>query len=860
MKELHEIDLKTLIENETGHRFDRQGFICCPFHNEKSGSMAVKFFPDKNKYKYKCFGCGAVGDAIDFIVNLKGLDYKAAREYLGMENIKSSKEEEFDKVKGFINWQIDKTDHKKGYKLKGLFPFVNTYNEVIYYKAKFLKPDGKKCSSYYHLEGEKVVNSRGCDEIPYNLYNAIEGVKNGKTLIFVEGEKDANTINSTLKGLNYVATSVKGCKDLEILKNIGMNIFVIKDTGEAGEKYGEEIKEYFEDFSECFKFITLPGLKALGDNKDVTDWLEAGNTRSDLLNAFKRSLDIKDRYALQQDYNGIFKWVFSEKKEEWLKIYFCDFNLIEAKRMKYIDDDIEGIKLVIKSCTGEILEKSGPSTVFDDVKSFKNFLGTLDLAFKGKVDDLTDLKSWINKYWAIENEELHQGIKFLKSGDEIKLITNKGTLSKDKIDYSIKADERNSIDLIGKEHITTDEMLELKKRIFRFASSDKSIPIIGTVINNLAVLHNQEAKEKMHHLLIVGESGSGKSTILSNVVAALLNYPVKDIKSIGLATSFGFIRDLSTGNYPSLYDEFKPSSLDKYKIQKLSESLRNLYDRTTIARGDKTFKNKEFQLSRPIIIVGEESYPNAEKALIERSCIVYLSRRERTAKHTESMMWLIEHEELLNKLGRSLIDIVINMTVEDYKELRNKVKSNLTGLNNRPLMTATNIACGIEIFNILLEKLGIAAFKGYEEYIIRNIKDEVLEGGEDTLSTVERMIVLYGQMLEDGRAGTTEVVKKYGDGLYIKTSEMINEIFDFVNRTGSAEVVPLKLKDFKKQATKAGYIIGTGAASKVIRLNNKSIRYDIYSAERMKQLNVPAIIEPDFMEDKEAGNKIIGIF
>ena len=193
-------------------------------------------------------------------------------------------------------------------------------------------------------------------------------------------------------------------------------------------------------------------------------------------------------------------------------------------------------------------------------------------------------------------------------------------------------------------------MLELKKRIFRFASSDKSIPIIGTVINNLAVLHNQEAKEKMHHLLIVGESGSGKSTILSNVVAALLNYPVKDIKSIGLATSFGFIRDLSTGNYPSLYDEFKPTSLDKYKIQKLSESLRNLYDRTTIARGDKTFKNKEFQLSRPIIIAGEESYPNGEKALIERSCIVYLSRRERTAKHTEAMMWLIEHEELLNKL------------------------------------------------------------------------------------------------------------------------------------------------------------------------------------------------------------------
>ena len=122
------------------------------------------------------------------------------------------------------------------------------------------------------------------------------------------------------------------------------------------------------------------------------------------------------------------------------------------------------------------------------------------------------------------------------------------------------------------------------------------------------------------------------------------------------------------------------------------------------------------------------------------------------------------------------------------------------------------------------------------------------------------MLLLYNQMLEDGRAGLTEVVKKQGDGLYIKTSEMINEIFDFVNKTGSAEVIPLKLKDFKKQAMKAGYLIGTGASSKVIKVNGKVIRYDIYSAERMKELNVPEIIEPDFMEEAniDKNGKIIG--
>ena len=147
------------------------------------------------------------------------------------------------------------------------------------------------------------------------------------------------------------------------------------------------------------------------------------------------------------------------------------------------------------------------------------------------------------------------------------------------------------------------------------------------------------------------------------------------------------------------------------------------------------------------------------------------------------MMWLIKNEKLLKKLGRSLIDIVINMTVEEYAAIREKVQLNLNGLNNRPLNTAINIASGIEIFNLLLAKHEFKAFEGYEQYIIKNIKEEVLEGGEETKSTVERMLLLYNQMLEDGRVGLTEVVRKQGDGLYIKTSEMINEIFDFINRT-----------------------------------------------------------------------------
>ena len=50
----------------------------CPFHNEKTGSFTV--FPDTKSFY--CFGCGAGGDVITFIMRTENLDYRAALELL----------------------------------------------------------------------------------------------------------------------------------------------------------------------------------------------------------------------------------------------------------------------------------------------------------------------------------------------------------------------------------------------------------------------------------------------------------------------------------------------------------------------------------------------------------------------------------------------------------------------------------------------------------------------------------------------------------------------------------------------------------------------------------------------------------
>lgn len=84
---LNRIDIVELIDGrlplrkKTGQNF----FACCPFHNEKSASFSVS----QNKQFFYCFGCGAHGNAIDFLMQYDHLSFpetiQTLARQLGME-------------------------------------------------------------------------------------------------------------------------------------------------------------------------------------------------------------------------------------------------------------------------------------------------------------------------------------------------------------------------------------------------------------------------------------------------------------------------------------------------------------------------------------------------------------------------------------------------------------------------------------------------------------------------------------------------------------------------------------------------------------------------------------------------------
>lgn len=54
-------------------------YMClCPFHEERSASLLV----DNERGSYRCFGCGARGDAVRFLMDLKQIDFRTAAQEL----------------------------------------------------------------------------------------------------------------------------------------------------------------------------------------------------------------------------------------------------------------------------------------------------------------------------------------------------------------------------------------------------------------------------------------------------------------------------------------------------------------------------------------------------------------------------------------------------------------------------------------------------------------------------------------------------------------------------------------------------------------------------------------------------------
>src|SRR5687767_1140960 len=72
---LHRVDIVDVIDRHVKLKRAGANFVaCCPFHSEKSPSFTVS----QTKQFYHCFGCGAHGTAVGFLMEYAGLGFVEA--------------------------------------------------------------------------------------------------------------------------------------------------------------------------------------------------------------------------------------------------------------------------------------------------------------------------------------------------------------------------------------------------------------------------------------------------------------------------------------------------------------------------------------------------------------------------------------------------------------------------------------------------------------------------------------------------------------------------------------------------------------------------------------------------------------
>lgn len=79
---LHRVDIVEVVDKRVPLKKAGKNYqACCPFHNEKTPSFSVQ--PDKQFYY--CFGCGAGGNAIGFVMNFDSMEFPEAVESLAKD-------------------------------------------------------------------------------------------------------------------------------------------------------------------------------------------------------------------------------------------------------------------------------------------------------------------------------------------------------------------------------------------------------------------------------------------------------------------------------------------------------------------------------------------------------------------------------------------------------------------------------------------------------------------------------------------------------------------------------------------------------------------------------------------------------
>ncbi len=220
----------------------------CPAHNDTRPSLSIAEGHDGRVLLYCHAGC-------KFDEILRTLDLKPSDLYRRTTNSDIA----------IVYKYLDQ-------KNKLIFEIVRTESKEFYVRRRL---------------GEKYINNvKNIELVPYNLINLLKAIKINKSIILVEGEKDSENVIDYL-GLT-ATTFAFGLKwqDCYAQYFVGAKVVIIPDNDRPGRQKAELVAANLYPHAKGIKLLNLAGLPEKGD---ISDWIDAGGTKNDLINLIMKT-------------------------------------------------------------------------------------------------------------------------------------------------------------------------------------------------------------------------------------------------------------------------------------------------------------------------------------------------------------------------------------------------------------------------------------------------------------------------------------------------------------------------------------------------------------------------------------------
>ena len=371
-------------------------------------------------------------------------------------------------------------------------------------------------------------------------------------------------------------------------------------------------------------------------------------------------------------------------------------------------DDETQITCIFTNLKGEKYKMTFMTTDFVSTQRFKALINskTIGLAYYGGDSDLELLKEYISSMeWKEKTGVKAMGIH--EHAGRYVFVSADGAVDArlEPVDDIVQLDKYVSIksNILSTDGLTAEQFKQMGKVLMGFNEPEKAISIIAWAAGCFLKEHLRKEGIKFPHLFLIGEAGSGKSTTLECIILPI--FSTDKVTASTQETQFTLMKEAASSNVvPMPLDEFKPSKMDKVRLNALYNHFRDSYDGHDGLRGRADQSIVSYKLLAPMVVAGEESADEA--AIRERSIELLFSKKDVKAMERRMALNRIKaNPERMGDLGRALLQDALGLqsaiAAEWHKEAMALFDTEL------PSRVVNNLACcycGLK----LMEKLCIS--------------------------------------------------------------------------------------------------------------------------------------------------------